>query len=291
MLDLSLKPLGSVGPRLSTGNDIKVNIKPTKTTLTLLCLAQAYPVPFFRFLRKTPSGNFVLKQSDPFLSTNCPQNRSKLFDLSQLCIILEPVGSVAPKLTSGDESRIVKIGQQSSATLLCPAQAYPVPFFRAPLNQATKLLCPAQAYPVPIFSVSPKITGGDDNIKTPKFMLTQKATLLCPAQAYPVPYFRFPYALYHPTSRQISFHGIVNLLNKFPYIRFRLEPMGTVSPKVTVGEDFKHIKTLMNKGLKPVSSVKPKINVQDKLQTREISALSDFALLCPSQSYPTPVYR
>lgn len=70
--------------------------------------------------------------------------------------------------------------------------------------------------------------------------------------------------LYHPTSRQISLHGIVNLLNKFPYIRFRLEPMGTVSPKVTVGEDFKHIKSLMNKGL---------------------------SLLCPAQAYPKPMYR
>ncbi|XP_037886827.1 Down syndrome cell adhesion molecule-like protein Dscam2 isoform X2 [Glossina fuscipes] len=42
------------------------------------------------------------------------------------------------------------------------------------------------------------------------------------------------------------------------------EPMGTVSPKVTVGEDFKHIKTLMNKGL---------------------------SLLCPAQAYPKPMYR
>ncbi|CAD7012106.1 unnamed protein product [Ceratitis capitata] len=40
----------------------------------------------------------------------------------------------------------------------------------------------------------------------------------------------------------------------------------------------------------PVGSVKPKINVQDKLQTREIQSGVGFALLCPAQSYPTPAY-
>ncbi|XP_049309246.1 Down syndrome cell adhesion molecule-like protein Dscam2 isoform X40 [Bactrocera dorsalis] len=41
----------------------------------------------------------------------------------------------------------------------------------------------------------------------------------------------------------------------------------------------------------PVGSVKPKINVQDKLQTREIASGVGFALLCPAQSYPTPAHR
>lgn len=41
----------------------------------------------------------------------------------------------------------------------------------------------------------------------------------------------------------------------------------------------------------PVGSVKPKINVQDKLQTREIAQNAGFALLCPAQSYPMPAYR
>jgi len=43
--------------------------------------------------------------------------------------------------------------------------------------------------------------------------------------------------------------------------------------------------------LEPVGSVKPKINVQDKLQTREISRGIGFALLCPAQSYPIPAHR
>lgn len=43
---------------------------------------------------------------------------------------VEPVGSVGPRLTSGDKTRNVDVSFGGSNTLLCPAQAYPVPFFR-----------------------------------------------------------------------------------------------------------------------------------------------------------------
>lgn len=43
---------------------------------------------------------------------------------------LEPVGSVSPKLTSGDKSRTVESKLDKNLTMLCPAQAYPVPFYR-----------------------------------------------------------------------------------------------------------------------------------------------------------------
>lgn len=45
-------------------------------------------------------------------------------------LISEPVGSVAPRLTSGDESRVVRISTKHSFTLMCPAQSYPVPAYR-----------------------------------------------------------------------------------------------------------------------------------------------------------------
>ena len=47
-LFIFLEPVGSVGPRLLTGNDIKVLIASINSIITLLCPAQAYPVPFFR---------------------------------------------------------------------------------------------------------------------------------------------------------------------------------------------------------------------------------------------------
>ncbi|XP_068899444.1 cell adhesion molecule Dscam1 isoform X38 [Tenebrio molitor] len=45
-------------------------------------------------------------------------------------VITEPVGSVPPKLTSGDQSRTVLDKLESNLTLLCPFQAFPVPRFR-----------------------------------------------------------------------------------------------------------------------------------------------------------------
>ncbi|KAL9920283.1 Down syndrome cell adhesion molecule 1 isoform 15-T15 [Glossina fuscipes fuscipes] len=85
-----------------------------------------------------PSGELHIREVGPedgYKSYQC-RTKHRLTGETRLSatkgrlVITEPVGSVAPKLTSGDESRIVKIGQQSSATLLCPAQAYPVPFVR-----------------------------------------------------------------------------------------------------------------------------------------------------------------
>lgn len=43
-----IEPVGSVGPRLLSGNDIKVIDVALSYTITLLCPAQAYPVPYFR---------------------------------------------------------------------------------------------------------------------------------------------------------------------------------------------------------------------------------------------------
>nr|XP_015838900.1 PREDICTED: Down syndrome cell adhesion molecule isoform X28 [Tribolium castaneum] len=45
-------------------------------------------------------------------------------------VITEPVGSVPPKLTSGDQSRTVRDKFASNVTLQCPFQAFPVPRFR-----------------------------------------------------------------------------------------------------------------------------------------------------------------
>lgn len=43
----------------------------------------------------------------------------------------EPIGSVAPKVNAGDDLKSVKTGTDQAVTLLCPAQAYPMPVFRS----------------------------------------------------------------------------------------------------------------------------------------------------------------
>ncbi|KRF98082.1 uncharacterized protein Dwil_GK22019, isoform AS [Drosophila willistoni] len=45
------EPIASVGPRLITGNDIKVVQYAAQTAITLLCPAQAYPMPAFRWYK------------------------------------------------------------------------------------------------------------------------------------------------------------------------------------------------------------------------------------------------
>ncbi|XP_059046512.1 cell adhesion molecule Dscam2 isoform X30 [Achroia grisella] len=45
-------------------------------------------------------------------------------------VITEPVGRVSPKFTSADKSRAFDSKGDDSITMLCPAQAYPAPFFR-----------------------------------------------------------------------------------------------------------------------------------------------------------------
>uniref|UniRef100_A0AAR5PML7 Down syndrome cell adhesion molecule-like protein Dscam2 n=1 Tax=Dendroctonus ponderosae TaxID=77166 RepID=A0AAR5PML7_DENPD len=45
-------------------------------------------------------------------------------------VITEPIGTVIPKLTSGDASRDLMSGKNSVLTMQCPMQAFPVPKFR-----------------------------------------------------------------------------------------------------------------------------------------------------------------
>ena len=43
---------------------------------------------------------------------------------------LEPVGSVSPKVTTGEEFKVIRYELSQNLNILCPAQAYPTPVFR-----------------------------------------------------------------------------------------------------------------------------------------------------------------
>lgn len=45
-------------------------------------------------------------------------------------IQIEPVGSVAPRINSGDKFEMVFQEKDTTFSLFCPAQSYPVPAFR-----------------------------------------------------------------------------------------------------------------------------------------------------------------
>ncbi|XP_033248022.1 Down syndrome cell adhesion molecule-like protein Dscam2 isoform X17 [Drosophila miranda] len=85
-----------------------------------------------------PSGELHIREVGPedgYKSYQC-RTKHRLTGETRLSatkgrlVITEPVGSVGPRLTSGDKTRNVDIPLSGSITLLCPAQAYPVPYFR-----------------------------------------------------------------------------------------------------------------------------------------------------------------
>uniref|UniRef100_A0A182T3B0 Ig-like domain-containing protein n=1 Tax=Anopheles maculatus TaxID=74869 RepID=A0A182T3B0_9DIPT len=107
------KPIGSVAPRLTSGDAMRVQLERLTDNITLLCPAQSYPVPAFRtnLIKMVP-------------------NSTDMLVLLCLRDAAEPVGSVAPRLTSGDESRKLLVQRDANVTMLCPAQSFPVPVFR-----------------------------------------------------------------------------------------------------------------------------------------------------------------
>ncbi|XP_045473862.1 Down syndrome cell adhesion molecule-like protein Dscam2 isoform X48 [Harmonia axyridis] len=85
-----------------------------------------------------PSGELHIKDVGPedgYKSYQC-RTRHRLTGETRLSatkgrlVITEPVGTVGPKLTSGDKSRSVTDNLGVSSTLLCPFQSFPVPRFR-----------------------------------------------------------------------------------------------------------------------------------------------------------------
>ncbi|XP_058116716.1 cell adhesion molecule Dscam2 [Anopheles coustani] len=85
-----------------------------------------------------PSGELHIREVGPedgYKSYQC-RTKHRLTGETRLSatkgrlVITEPVGSVAPRLTSGDESRKLLVQREANVTMLCPAQSFPVPVFR-----------------------------------------------------------------------------------------------------------------------------------------------------------------
>lgn len=54
-------------------------------------------------------------------------------------IHIEPVGSVSPKITAGDDTKKVKVPMNTSTALLCQCQSFPVSIFRCLENFSATL--------------------------------------------------------------------------------------------------------------------------------------------------------
>nr|CAH7736152.1 unnamed protein product [Callosobruchus chinensis] len=53
---------------------------------------------------------------------------------------VEPIGTVVPRLTSGDDIRTVQIRKNLTITMMCPMQAFPIPKFRTCWKRSTKTI-------------------------------------------------------------------------------------------------------------------------------------------------------
>lgn len=68
-----------------------------------------------------------------FTSYGCQNSIKKFYRCLNLFFSFEnsePVTSVAPKMTSGDDLKRLRVAQNEKISLLCPAQSYPVGAFR-----------------------------------------------------------------------------------------------------------------------------------------------------------------
>ncbi|KAE8748380.1 hypothetical protein FOCC_FOCC004812, partial [Frankliniella occidentalis] len=180
------EPVGFAAPKFPTASRGNIYSVDLGSSPTLLCPAQAYPVPAFSSGPKFPTAfkslSFSGSQREsvtilcPAQAFPVPQYRVPfslagfLSRISPLCLAprytAEPVGSSAPKFPNADKSRT----------------------FAASRGQSLTILCPAQAFPVPHYSARPKFAMTD---KSRTFAVSEgeSQTLLCPAQAFPVPHY------------------------------------------------------------------------------------------------------
>lgn len=119
-------------------------------SVSLFCPAQAYPVPIFRW------ETFIIIKIFEVLIVITDQIKKICYILpistftfcfcililknifcwtilllnNQICLKLEPVGSVKPRVNFEEQYRVGRVESYQTITLFCPAQSYPVPFFR-----------------------------------------------------------------------------------------------------------------------------------------------------------------
>lgn len=176
-------------------------------------------------------------------------------------LILEPIGSVPPKITNlHDKFQFVQVKLNEDYSMQCPGQAYPVPIVRLVLF-IISLVNMIYSFVEPIGSVPPKITSLHDKFQVLQVKLSEDYAMQCPGQAYPVPLVRLVLKIPRP-------HSVLQLRFRYlsisTYVTFLVEPVGSVAPKVDTRDEFTFARTQL--GLSK-------------------------AIICPAQSYPMPSFR
>lgn len=127
------EPVGSVSPKVNIGDGL-IFRKDIGQTLDLLCPAQAFPVPVIRYCIMNLA-KFLIHSLEykTFASAESRLMITLTFIIKFAIfwiVYSEPIGSVAPKVNIGEDLKSVKAEMTKDLTLLCAAQAYPMPVFR-----------------------------------------------------------------------------------------------------------------------------------------------------------------
>ncbi|KAK0091472.1 hypothetical protein PV326_003179, partial [Microctonus aethiopoides] len=234
-------PAGRVSPKFPKSaktNSFEVS---NGIETTLLCDAQAFPTPAFRlkltlFHRSEPVGKVSPKfprsaKSESFdvitgkeLRMLCdaqayPAPTFRSFFVSFACVYVEPVNGAAPRIPPTAKITVLTSSVTSPVTMLCQAQANPIPIFSGPprlpprskfdallkpQEMSLTLLCEAQASPPPFYSVfryyrdnitepsgsvPPNVRDKEVNGMKRILHVGQTVGLTCPVQGFPAPLF------------------------------------------------------------------------------------------------------
>ncbi|KAK0091471.1 hypothetical protein PV326_003178 [Microctonus aethiopoides] len=258
-------PVPSYRPQISGPSDLLRFSVGLGNGVTLMCPAQGFPVPLYRI-------------GITYIETSNDGNPFPAFIIN----LFEPASSSKPKFPSVNDIG-VRIVKDSSFTMLCPAQAYPIATFRPKFSTIDKsrtfeisdgrgvtLQCPAQAYPVPVFNTKPKLTSLDVKATNPRVYPNASTPLLCPAQGFPVPAFR---ANGKCEAKILWSFGV------------------DANTGVYFGVTDMSRSRVSGANYTPVSSAKPKFTNDDIKVVKPTARSSAVALTCPGQGFPVPVTR
>ncbi|CAD1475947.1 unnamed protein product [Heterotrigona itama] len=159
-----LEPVASTKPKFPMTENSRTYTVHCDQPLTLMCPAQAFPVPAFRCIYADIDARLI-KGITSLREESYEFSRAHRRILRQM--FLEPVASTRPKFPSLADSQT----------------------FKVTLGGAMTLLCPAQGFPVPSYSTRPQLSGPSD-LQRFSVSSLKSVTLLCPAQGFPVPLYR-----------------------------------------------------------------------------------------------------
>jgi hypothetical protein len=124
-----VEPTSSSAPRFASESYVGFQLrKSSGMAINLLCPAQAFPAPLFRWITLDSHTLFEARGGGRFCSNAFCINSNSIAPL--LCCDAEPTSSSAPRFASESYGFVLRKSSGMAFNLLCPAQAFPAPLFR-----------------------------------------------------------------------------------------------------------------------------------------------------------------